>query len=112
MTDVEKLLRRAQRGPEHAKESRKLCAGVHAKREEIDPGFTDERIPGTCLEFVLPAGVDPMLVPMQSPWIALTSTLPRDTNAMLNRSYRPSYTQPFAVVRYLLAWCWARIAGA
>jgi hypothetical protein len=65
VTDVHKLLRRADRGPEHAKESRKLRAAMPpTPRASFDPGFTDDRTPGDMLEVSLAAGVDIALVPL------------------------------------------------
>jgi len=89
MTDVEKLLRRAQRGPEHAAESRRLRApsGV-VKREHVDPGFTDERVPGTLLEFSIAAGASMAIVPMHID--------PREWSAEIARQNRVLWATPTA----------------
>jgi hypothetical protein len=69
--ETRKLLRRAQRGPDHARESRKLRAALPpTPRASFDPGFVDGRIPGTLLEVSLAPGASLQDAPMESLWIA------------------------------------------
>jgi hypothetical protein len=93
--DTRKLLRRAQRGPGHAMESRRLRAAMPPMlRAVFDPGFHDERIPGTLLEVSLAHGASLDLAPLHSAWIDTCNTrtfmvmpkpLPGDVDATRTR---------------------------